>query len=454
MTVTGDSRPARSNDGERRLYALRISLPLTVLTIGLLTIALGVPAWLVLTYGLLEAFTEWPGTLITCALFLLGSIWMTVLLRRGRAILAGKIGAIFLWLPNTGWMLVSTGIREIAVAVYVIVELVVGLVWGPQGIAIVGIVSGGMLVLGYWLEWTGRIPGAYPDVDPFHLITVLLILGIGTTLTQFLIRAIQSSFRRVRAREQALAESNRELEAQSEELLRRNAELDAFAQTVAHDLRNPLSALITMDRVLLQRGNRLSESHRARYLSSMEAELQTMNRIIDALLLLARLRSDDEVAVKPLTMSAIVARVWERLEPLRAQMAGEDGTMVVPAKWPIALGYEPWVEEVWVNLLSNAVKYGGRPLWVEVGGTVVGDMARFWVRDKGPGLSPDAQSRIFTPFERLHDGSIEGEGLGLSIVQRIVTRLGGQVGVRSQPGDGSTFEFTLPLADSAQDPPS
>jgi two-component system sensor histidine kinase/response regulator len=70
---------------------------------------------------------------------------------------------------------------------------------------------------------------------------------------------------------------------------------------------------------------------------------------------------------------------------------------------------------------------------------------RFWVRDNGPGLTPEEQARLFTPFTRLHQESVQGYGLGLSIVQRIVEKLGGQVGVESVIGQGSTFSFTLPI---------
>ncbi len=73
-------------------------------------------------------------------------------------------------------------------------------------------------------------------------------------------------------------------------------------------------------------------------------------------------------------------------------------------------------------------------------------MVRFWVRDNGPGLTPEAQSRLFTPFTRLDQVRAQGHGLGLSIVRRIVEKLGGQVGVESQLGQGSTFFFTLPAA--------
>jgi signal transduction histidine kinase len=73
-------------------------------------------------------------------------------------------------------------------------------------------------------------------------------------------------------------------------------------------------------------------------------------------------------------------------------------------------------------------------------------MVRFWVRDNGPGLSPEEQKRLFVPFTQLAQVRVKGHGLGLSIVQRIVEKLGGEVGVESEgvPGQGSTFAFTLP----------
>ncbi|MBS1245781.1 MAG: two-component hybrid sensor and regulator, partial [Chloroflexi bacterium] len=70
----------------------------------------------------------------------------------------------------------------------------------------------------------------------------------------------------------------------------------------------------------------------------------------------------------------------------------------------------------------------------------------FWVRDHGPGILPEDQARLFTPFTRLDQVQVKGHGLGLSIVRRIVEKLGGQVGVESQVGQGSTFSFTLPSA--------
>ena len=121
--------------------------------------------------------------------------------------------------------------------------------------------------------------------------------------------------------------------------------------------------------------------------------------------------------------------------------------IILPDFWPEALGYELWIEEVWVNYISNALKYGGRPPRLVLGAeTQPEGMVRFWIEDNGPGLTPEEQERLFVPFTRLEQAQIKGYGLGLSIVRRIVEKLDGEVGVESAgvPGQGCVFYFTLP----------
>ena len=93
----------------------------------------------------------------------------------------------------------------------------------------------------------------------------------------------------------------------------------------------------------------------------------------------------------------------------------------------------------------NAIKYGGQPPRVELGAIDEGNgEVCFWIRDNGLGIPAEEQARLFTRFTRLHHDRTSGHGLGLSIVQRIVEKLGGQVGVESEVGRGSTFTFSLP----------
>jgi signal transduction histidine kinase len=105
---------------------------------------------------------------------------------------------------------------------------------------------------------------------------------------------------------------------------------------------------------------------------------------------------------------------------------------------------------VWTNYISNGLKYGGQPPCLELGSSIEPDgMVRFWVRDNGRGLTVGAQKVLFTEFTRLEGMRVEGHGLGLSIVRRIMEKLGGRVGFESQVGQGSLFYFALPAAEGA-----
>lgn len=237
------------------------------------------------------------------------------------------------------------------------------------------------------------------------------------------------------------------LQARAQELEASNTELDAFAHTVAHDLKNPLTSLLGFAQLLEERGTQWSPEKTAQSLQWIIRSGEKIASIINELLLLASVRKSESVPRTPLDMGTIVAEAQSRLVDL---FATTGATLTLPEAWPTAVGYAPWVEEVWVNYLSNAAKYGGRPDENVPPQIVVGcdapanGIVRCWVRDNGPGISPEQQTQLFTQFTRLHQTKVEGYGLGLSIVQRIVTRLNGQVGVESQEGQGSCFYFTLP----------
>lgn len=267
------------------------------------------------------------------------------------------------------------------------------------------------------------------------------------------------------------------LQQYTQELEARNAELDAFAHTVAHDLKDPLSVMVGFGMLLENYFEAMPPETVRRNLHHIVQTGQKMTDIVNELLLLASIRKIEDLEVGPLDMAAIVSEVCARLAPLIAERGAE---LVKPQTWPDVVGYAPWIEEVWVNYITNALRYGGRPdegvpPRVELGwdcdtpspeksqatlesnaplayGASMARRVRFWVRDNGRGLTEEEQDRLFKLFAQIGTsrsvGSSLGHGLGLSIVQRIVYKLAGEVGVESVVGQGSTFWFTL-LEDAA-----
>jgi signal transduction histidine kinase len=269
--------------------------------------------------------------------------------------------------------------------------------------------------------------------------------------------AAQQELHDRKSAEAALRQSETMLREHAGNLAVHNAELDAFAHTVAHDLKQPLTMLRGYA-TLLEDGGAENEAQMREYCRRIDASADKMNNIINALLLLAKIRQWDEVEQTPLDMAQITSEALQRLTQL---IQKNNADIVIPDTWPAARGYAPWIEEIWANYISNAIKYGGDPPQVELGATLMpthnGSNAnsettrvRFWVRDNGDGLTEEQQAHLFIPFERLDQTRIQGDGLGLSIVHRIMKKLGGNVGVEStgEPGEGSTFYFELPAAAS------
>ncbi len=227
------------------------------------------------------------------------------------------------------------------------------------------------------------------------------------------------------------------------ELQAHTEDLDTFVDTVAHDLKNLLTRLVMHSSILESDLADLPDELRE-HLHTIREYAQKMGNIIDASLLLATVREANGLELESLDTDRLVAEVQESLADLIKEFEAE---IVVPDSWPSAIGYNPWIERVWTNYISNAIQYGGRPPRVELGARIADDQKSvlFWVRDNGPGLRNQDRARLFTPFTQLH-GERKGHGLGLSIVKRIVEKLGGRVGVESKPGDGSVFTFSLPRA--------
>jgi two-component system, sensor histidine kinase and response regulator len=220
----------------------------------------------------------------------------------------------------------------------------------------------------------------------------------------------------------------------------RNKELEAYAHMVAHDLKDPLTVMIAASDLITFIPD-LPRNELKEYLQQIRTTAYEMNRIIESLLFFAEV-SKGEVPMGPVKMAEVVENVRDRL---KFMIREHQAVVQFPSDWPKAIGYGPWIEEVWANYLSNAIKYGVQPPRVELGASSeTNDVVRFWARDNGPGIAPEVRARIFTPFSQIDRAPSRGHGLGLSIVLHIVEKLGGEVGVESEVGKGSLFYFTLP----------
>lgn len=239
--------------------------------------------------------------------------------------------------------------------------------------------------------------------------------------------------------------SEQQLRAYAEEMKQQNQELDAFAHMVAHDLKNPLSVLSTTSDVLSSMQSELTQQETYEMIALIQEYTQKAINIVNELLLLSSTRRED-VDVEPVSMGPVVKNAIQQLQHLISE---KEAVIELPSQWPLALGHAPWLEAVWVNYISNALKYGGTPPRLTLGASRQGDgIVCFWVKDNGDGIQPDEQKKLFTPFTRLAQYKAQGNGLGLSIVSRVIQKLGGDVGVEStgRAGEGSRFYFTLPVA--------
>lgn len=229
--------------------------------------------------------------------------------------------------------------------------------------------------------------------------------------------------------------------AYTQELEARNEELSAFAQTVDHDLRLPINIIAGYADLLRTQQDKLFETEREKVVDGIFHSAKKATGLIDSLMLLSLLRND-KIQMVPIKMASILDEVIKSLDPM---IKSQNGVIQLPEAWPEALGSDIWVSEVWKNYLSNGLHYGGESPLLTLGADVDGAFVRFWVQDNGDGIYESIREDIFRPYIRTPASTRPGYSLGLSIVRRIVEKLGGEVGVESEEGVGSLFWFTLPI---------
>lgn len=239
-----------------------------------------------------------------------------------------------------------------------------------------------------------------------------------------------------------IAALHRDLERHAAQLEVANRELESFSYSVSHDLRSPLRAIDGFSRMLEEDYAGSLDTEGLRLLKVIRDNSRAMGRLIDDLLEFSRL-GRKPMAATAINMEELAGEALQ--EVLSAQKASQ--VSVVADTMPVAWGDPALVKQVWVNLLSNGVKFSSRreQPQVEVGGSTEGEENVYFVRDNGAGFDMRFYDKLFGVFQRLHrQEEFEGTGVGLAIVQRVVSRLGGRVWADSSPDQGANFYFTLP----------
>jgi PAS domain S-box-containing protein len=253
-------------------------------------------------------------------------------------------------------------------------------------------------------------------------------------------KAIQGELDEYREQlEQRVAERTNQLQAAY-------TDLESFSYSVSHDLRAPLRAIDGFAAILLEDYAPHLDDEGKRLFQVVSDNARKMGQLIDDILAFSR-AGRLELLVTNLDMNALAEEVWQGLEPQRAGRSVAFRLATLPA----AYGDPAAIRQVLQNFLSNALKFtrGREPALIELGGHQESGESIFYVRDNGVGFDMAYVSRLFGLFQRLHGmDEFEGTGVGLAIVKRFVTKHGGRVGAKSQPGEGATFWFTLPPAET------
>ncbi len=246
--------------------------------------------------------------------------------------------------------------------------------------------------------------------------------------------------------EEAVRSLNAELEQRvrdrTAELEAANHDLEGFTYSVSHDLRAPLRAIEGFGRILLDEHASGLDAEGQRVLGVVLESTHRMARLIDELLAFSR-AGRRELGLAPLDMTAVTRAVVDEVA------ARDQGRTVAVTMGDLGTAWaDPALtRQVLTNLVDNAFKFTRpRPeARVEIGREEQGDEIAFYVRDNGVGFDPRYEGKLFQVFQRLHaTEEFEGTGIGLALVQRIVSRHGGRVWGEGDKGRGATFWFTLP----------
>lgn len=227
---------------------------------------------------------------------------------------------------------------------------------------------------------------------------------------------------------------------QRQDLVRSNEALEHFAAIASHDLREPLRTIASYSHLLAERYRERLDPPADRYLRHIEENASRMQQMVSDLLRLSRVEADGR-PLQPVDSARVLARTLQDLAPVITAR----GAMVHTGTLPLVLADEGQLGQVFLNLVSNALKFtvAGAPE-VRISAQPEAEGWCFAVADNGVGIPAEMTERVFDLFQRAKGTlAVEGSGIGLPLVRRIIQRHGGRIWLASTPERGTTVYFTL-----------
>ncbi|OQP44914.1 hypothetical protein A4R26_32480 [Niastella populi] len=241
--------------------------------------------------------------------------------------------------------------------------------------------------------------------------------------------------------EAEIKQKNELLENAVTQLNQVNKELESFSYSVSHDLRAPLRALSGFSQILEEGFTNLMNDEARRLLNKIQHNAQRMGTLIDDLLAFSKL-GKREVQKSLVNLEEMIKEILADTESNARHLS-----TITVNQLPAAYADPSLLRQVLTNLISNAIKYSSKSVspQVIIGAFDENNECIYYVQDNGVGFSMEYANKLFGVFQRLHSNDeFEGTGVGLAIVQRIVTKHGGRIWAEGEPGAGATFYFTLP----------
>lgn len=236
-----------------------------------------------------------------------------------------------------------------------------------------------------------------------------------------------------------LAHINQNLEG---EVKVRTAELESFVYTISHDLKAPVVSMTGMASLLIEgHSEELGEKGRY-YAQRIISNAAYMDELIQGLLILSRIGKRRE-QLEPVEVRSVIAQI---LDIQKERLAEKKVEVVIQPSLPHFVFDRTALTQIFQNLITNGAKFMGeqpRPK-IEIGGKTLKNAVQFYVKDNGIGIDPEYHDKVFGIFQRLKEVEVEGTGVGLSIVKKVVDLAGGKIWIESKKGEGATFFVQLP----------